>query len=265
MSKSSYNINKNSDNIDSHPLIIMYDFDGVILDSYGAILAAYSGMKNPKLKWNKDLLKKTKPLELIRRAEMGDTPEGSIQTGYRIFSKYEDLLPSHFDRIKFLTNVGRLVRVYEKKRGNFINGVYETMKKLHEGGVLQGICTNSEGNRLPYWLKQMNCEEYISAFTSRNDRHPYGVKPQPQSILNLVNKIKKKHNLGKINKSRVYFCGDTPSDIWAAQNAHIKSVAVLSGHGTYDELAYMGADFVLNSINDLLEIPQIKEYLEKNQ
>jgi len=247
----------------SHPIIIMYDFDGVILDSHGAIIDAFNEMKNPKLKWKHDLLKDIKPLDLIRRAEMGDNYRGSIYTAYGIFSKFQDILPSKWDRAVFLTNLGSNLRKIEKEKSNFITGVCETLKKFHDAGILQGICTNSEGSRVPYWLEKTGCKKYIDVWTSRNDRHPYGVKPQPQSILNLLLKIKKKHNLGKIDRSKVYFCGDTPIDIWAAQNAHIKSVAVLSGHGKYEELAYLGADYVLNSINDLLNLPEIKEFIQK--
>lgn len=246
----------------SHPLIVMYDFDGVIINSDGANFAAYCLMKDPDFKWNKEVLKKTHPIDLIRRFEMSDSHEGSIKTGIKMYQNFEDLLPARLKRIKFMIKMGLSVRKMEHLKSDFILGVTETMKTLHEAGIIQGICTNSEGQRLPKWLKKKECEDYISEFTSRNDRQEYGIKPGPRAILNLVNKLKKKHRLGPIDRNRVYFCGDNPSDIWAGQNARVKTIAVLSGHSRYEELSHMGADHVLDSINQIIEIPAIKKYIE---
>ncbi|MBD3350987.1 MAG: HAD hydrolase-like protein [Candidatus Lokiarchaeota archaeon] len=243
-----------------HPIIIIYDFDGVIINSKGADLAAYAQMIDEDINWNLNELKGLNPMDLIRRFEMGDNPEGTIQTVRAIFKKFADLIPNPFKRAKFLIKMGSSVRNIEYQRSDFIEGIPEVLKKVHNAGIIQGICTNSEGERLPNWLKAKNCEEYISGYTSRNDRHKYGIKPDPRAILHLVLMLKKKHNLGPIDRSLVYFCGDNVTDIWAAQNARIKSIAVLSGHGTNDELAFLNADYVLNSINDLFIIPEIAEY-----
>jgi phosphoglycolate phosphatase-like HAD superfamily hydrolase len=242
----------------SHPIIIMFDFDGVIIDSRGSCLAAIELMKNPSYKWNEEILKKTKSMDIIRRFEMSDSM--SSKQGFRnILKNFKDLLPNSTKRAKFFMNMGLRFRKYEYNANEFLPGIIQTLKLLNDSGIIMGICTNSEGNRLPYWLKKKNCEQYISACTSRDDKHIYGIKPDPRPLLNLLLRIKKKHHLGRIDKSQVYFCGDNATDIWSAQNAGLKSVAVLSGHARQEELGYIGADYVFESINDLKRIPQIQQ------
>lgn len=241
-----------------HPLIVMFDFDGVIIDSKGPRLAALQLMKNPWYEWNSDILKNCKPIDIIRRFERSDSVS-SIQGYKNMYKNFRDLLPSRFKRNMFFAKMGSIYRKYEYLKGDFFKGVPETLKKLYQSGIIMGICTNSEGKRLPYWLKRKGCEEYISTFTSRDDKHQYNIKPNPKILLHLLVQLKEKHHLGKIDLNRVYFLGDNPSDIWAAQNARIKSVAVLSGHGTYQELINLGSDYLLNSIVDIFTIKEIQE------
>lgn len=241
----------------------MYDFDGVIMDSFGSYLAAYAQMKNTHLNWDYTKLRGLKPLDVIRRFEMGDNPKGSYQTAHSVYEKLKDLIPARSKRVEFMINMGRTTRATEYQFGDFIPGALEILKSFNKAGIIQGICTNSEGQRLPTWLKKKDCMECISAYTSRNDRHEYGIKPGPRILLHLIAQLKKKHNLGPIDKNRVYFCGDNVTDIWAAQNARIKSIAVLSGHGSKLELTRLGADYVINSINELPQISEIKSFIEK--
>jgi len=244
----------------SHPIIIMFDFDGVLIDSRGSCLAAIQQMKDPSYKWNQELLKTVKSIDIIRRFEMSDSM--SSKQGFRnILKNFKDLLPHGTKRAKFFAKMGMKFRKYEYLVNDFIPGTIQTLKTLYDAGIILGICTNSEGNRLPYWLKRKECEQYISAYTSRDDKHTYGIKPDPRPLLNLLVRIKRKHQLGKIDKTRVYFCGDNATDIWAAQNAGLKSVAVLSGHARKEELGYIGANYVFNSINDLKQVPEIQEVI----
>lgn len=244
-----------------HPLIVIYDFDGVIINSKGANFAAYCLMKDESFEWDEEVLAETEPIDIIRRFEMSDSDEGSIKTGWKMYKNFADLLPGRINRIRFMIKMGLSVRKMEHRKSDFFPGVAGIMKTLYHSGIIQGVCTNSEGQRLPKWLKKKGCERYISEYTSRNDRHEYGIKPGPRAILNLMNKLKKKHSLGPIDKSRVYFIGDNPSDIWAGENARVKTIAVLTGHSRYEELSHMGADHVLNSVTEIIEIPEIKKEL----
>ena len=243
----------------THPLIIMFDFDGVLINSKGAELAALQMMRDPFFEWNQEELLKITPVELIRRFEMCDD-QSSFQSLKKLWFNFRALLPNWIKRIRFFVRMGRNFRKYEKIVGDFIPGISDTLKQLYEKGIIMGIGTNSEGNRLPYWLDKKNCRKYISAWTSRYDKKIYGIKPEPRVLLKLLISIKNKHNINKIDMNKVFFVGDNPTDIWAAQNANIRSIAVLSGHSTYDELAYLGADYVLKSINELPDLIENDEF-----
>ncbi|MHA1820851.1 MAG: HAD family hydrolase [Promethearchaeota archaeon] len=251
---------KNNDEFaNDPPMIIMFDFDGVIIDTKGPELIAYQCMKDSSLGWDQEVLKEMKPIDIIRRFEMSDS-ENSYRAIKKMYYNFKDLIPGTFNRIRFFSRMGRYFRDYERMKSNFIEGTIETLRRLHEKGVLIGICTNSEGSRVPYWLERTGCSEYVQAYSSRDDKHQFGIKPSPRPLLKLLERIKKKMNLKRLDKSKIYFCGDNPTDVWSAQNAGIHSVAVLSGHSNYDELAYIGADYILNSINDLFTIPEITNY-----
>jgi phosphoglycolate phosphatase len=51
-----------------------------------------------------------------------------------------------------------------------------------------------------------------------------------------------------IDPSAVFVVGDTPRDVRAAEDAGAVSVAVATGHFSYDELEAAGADHVLPTL-----------------
>ena len=60
----------------------------------------------------------------------------------------------------------------------------------------------------------------------------------------------------------MYLIGDLPTDIECAINAGVKSIALLSGHGTQTDLEMANPSVILREIKEILEIE--KEMEEKN-
>ena len=88
----------------------------------------------------------------------------------------------------------------------------------------------------------------------------YGVKPNPKILLYTLLKIKQNKEIkSKIDKSRVFFVGDNISDILTAKNAGVKSIAVLSGHSTREELEAVSPDFILPTLEDIFSIPDLSD------
>jgi phosphoglycolate phosphatase-like HAD superfamily hydrolase len=81
----------------------------------------------------------------------------------------------------------------------------------------------------------------------------YGIKPSARPLYALLRMIKHHYHLGPIDLNRVAFVGDNCSDIMSAKNGKIRSVAVLCGHGYYDEIAALQPTLILPTI---YEIPQ---------
>ena len=57
-----------------------------------------------------------------------------------------------------------------------------------------------------------------------------------------------------VKKQDCLFVGDSDVDIFTAKNAGVKSVGVLWGFRTKEELQNAGADFLIQNPKDLLEI-----------
>jgi len=72
-------------------------------------------------------------------------------------------------------------------------------------------------------------------------------KPNPESLLYTL----KKNNL---NPDEAIFIGDSIVDIHTAKNANIKSVGVLWGLGTKDQLLGENPDYLIKNPSELLAI-----------
>ena len=241
----------------THPPIVILDFDGVILPSTGAKIAIEQLVTDPRYRWNKDEVKKFQPIDLIRRVERVDSDK-NWRMGYEIYSAFKDILPNRKDRIRFLLSLQRNVRKVEYKYAEFFPYVIPTLTELSKYAII-GICTNSEEKRILRWISHYSISNLITAFTSRDDRKLYGVKPNPKILLFAVWKIKQMKNLGKIDKSRVFFVGDNASDVLTAKNAGVNSVAVLSGHSTEEELIKVHPDFIIPTLEDIFSIPDLSQ------
>lgn len=240
----------------SHLPIIIFDFDGVILPSTGARLALLRLLNDSRYNWDKNEVKKYHTLDLIRWIENVDSDKNT-RMGFEIFSKFKDILPNPFDRIRFLVTLQRKFRKSEYMHGEFFPFVIPTLKKLQTHAII-GICTNSEKKRIIRWLQHYSISDLITAFTTRNDRKIYGVKPNPKILLYALVQIKRnKHIIGKLDKSKVYFVGDNVSDVLTAQNAGVKSIAVLSGSASKEELQQVSPDYILSTIEDIFSIPDL--------
>ena len=239
----------------SHPPIVILDFDGVILPSTGAKIAIEQLFNDPRYRWNKDETKKLQPIDLIRRVERVDSDK-NWRMGYEIYRAFKDVLPNPVDRIRFLLTLQKNVRIAEYTFTEFFPYVLPTLGQLAKHAII-GICTNSEENRISRWISHYSISNLITAFTSRNDRKLYGVKPNPKILLFAIWKIKQAKNLGKIDKSRVFFVGDNVSDVLTAKHAGVNSIAVLSGHSTKEELLNAHPDFIIPTLEDIFSIPDL--------
>jgi pyrophosphatase PpaX len=70
------------------------------------------------------------------------------------------------------------------------------------------------------------------------------LKPNPDPIFLCLERL-------GCNFRDCLYVGDSPMDVMAGKAAGTKTVAVLTGVGTVDDLAKVGPDFILNSVKDL--------------
>ena len=134
----------------------------------------------------------------------------------------------------------------------------EVLIQFKRNGIHLGIVSNTSKKRLNYFKEKLNLDKYFSVFISRDDS-PYR-KPNPYPIITALKELKKKINYS-IDKDSVYYVGDLPADIECAKNAHIKSIALLSGHGTKEDLEKSNPTLLLQDIKNILETDYFKKFL----
>ncbi|MBY9003603.1 MAG: HAD family hydrolase [Candidatus Lokiarchaeota archaeon] len=234
--------------------ILLFDFDGVIITQKALEYTALIKLRLKFYRWqNIDGLRL---IDLARIFEQSDS-SNRIKALIRIYKNFKKYIPSRWRRIIFFIKFRRMYPKYEKYE-TFKPNLKEILLKLKEHDIPLGVVSNTSKKRLDHFINKLKLNDYFSVFISRDDT-PYR-KPDPYPVHLALNFIKKKHNLS-IDKNQVYLIGDLPSDIKSANNANIKSIALLSGHGTKEDLENSKPTYILEDISNLLELEPIKKFL----
>ncbi len=242
----------------THPPIILFDFDGVIITHTSLELAALKQLKNKWYNW-----KNTENMRLIDFARIFEQSDSKNKrkafTG--INRSYKNIIPNYFKRwfffVRFRLDYPKLEKIYDTLKPN----LEDTLKLFKENRFPMGIVSNTGKERLEYFSTKFELDNYFSVLFSRSDTEIR--KPSPYPIILALKTIKEKFNLPKIDKSMVYYIGDLPSDIICANAAGINSVATISGHGLKEDLVAENPTLVINEIKDLLKVEKIKKFLKK--
>lgn len=124
-------------------------------------------------------------------------------------------------------------------------GIRETLTKLTEKGVKISILTNKEHK---YAL--LNAETILGEFKFDaiiGERPGKPLKPAPDGIFEIA-------EITGIPLSQTLYAGDMKADVLTAKNAGIRSAGCLWGFGRKDDLAALGADFLISKPDELLDL-----------
>ena len=121
-------------------------------------------------------------------------------------------------------------------------GACEAVAALHRRGLLLALITSSSGP-LPF-LDRWEIREYFHAIIGRDDVSE--IKPHPEPLVSGLARL----DLPPADALNV---GDTPLDVRAGTAAGIRTIGVLTGAGTADQLRAEGAAVVLPSLSELLD------------
>ena len=237
-----------------HPPILLFDFDGVVITQKALEFTALHYSQKDYFSW-----KNTESLRLIDYARLFEESDSNnrVKALIQAYKAYKPYISNPLKRILFFIKFRRAYPKYE---------IYETMKPNLKS-ILElfntinaplGIVSNTKTSRLLAFRKHLNLDKYFSVYVSRDDS-PFR-KPHPYPILKVLEKIKQKYHF-PIEKDRVFFIGDLPTDILCAHNAGIKSIALLNGHGTEKALREVNPTYILEDISDITEIELFKKLL----
>ncbi len=238
----------------THPPIILFDFDGVIITQKALEYTALVHLKNKFYKW-----KNTEGLRLIDFARLFEESDSkNILVALKQMNKvYKPFIPSLWKRNLFFIKFRRMYPKYEKYEMLKPN-LEELLIQLKKRDIHLGIVSNTSKKRLDSFRNKLDLDRFFSVFISRDDT-PFR-KPSPYPIITALMQIKINFNYS-INRDNVYYVGDLPADIECAKNADVKSIALLSGHGTKISLEKANPTYIVKNINNIIEIEQFKKFL----
>jgi len=124
---------------------------------------------------------------------------------------------------------------------SLITGVEEMLQVLHRKYRLGIVSARSDSGVL-HFIQQFSLQPYFDILVS--GQTCYYSKPFPHPLLFAADAI-------QVQPERCLMVGDTAVDILAGKAAGMRTIGVLSGFGTQNELKKAAADFILKSIADL--------------
>lgn len=188
--------------------LVIFDLDGTLVDAYPAIVRSFNHVM-------KALVLPPQPEALIRRSVgWGDT-----------------------NLLKPFVQPGRLskaLKLYRKnhaaaltKGTRFLPGAKELLRTLKKKGYQLAVASNRPTKFSYIILEHLKMKEYFDDVLC-GDRLKKG-KPHPEIILRILKRL-------SIRPEEALFVGDMTVDVQAGNRARVKTVAVLTGSSTRQEL-----------------------------
>ena len=203
--------------------LILFDFDGVLADTLGDMIRFAQetcdelGVKHTVIQEN------LSNLEVMSFATFGRACE------------VPDPLVDDFVRLC-------LKRFAEKKSPPAIfDGFHNVIEQLSQNHII-AIVTGNTAQNVESFLAEHGLKEYIRAI--------YGID-SPGSKAEKISRARSQFAAGK---EAVFMVGDSISDIRAAREANVKSIAVGWGHQNVELLSQSKPDHFIHSPRELLEI-----------
>lgn len=124
-------------------------------------------------------------------------------------------------------------------------GVKETLTQLSEQGYTLTIASSRSHASLVELTNDMGIADCISYLIGADDVEK--AKPAPEPVLNTLDAL-------RFEASQALVVGDMAVDILMGANAGAKTCGVTWGNGAREELEQAGADYIINSIEELIEV-----------
>lgn len=203
--------------------LILFDFDGVLADTLGDLL-----------QFGQDVCDELGVNHTATKDDLSSLEVMSFATYGRQLEVPDHLIDEFVRRC--------LAKFGEKQSPpRIFKGLDEVVKKLSSSHTI-GVITGNSTENVKAFLAEHRLEEYIRAI--------YGVDMQGSK----VEKISWARDQFAKDGESVFMVGDSASDIRAAREAGIKSIAVTWGHQSAETLTRAKPDFLVRSPEELYKI-----------
>lgn len=125
-------------------------------------------------------------------------------------------------------------------------GILELLEYLKARGVKVAVVSNKSHAFVSSLVKRI-FGEYIQLAYGQREGIP--TKPDPFTVLEVIEKL-------GYQKEECIYIGDTNVDIYTGKNAGLKTVGVLWGFRTKQELIEAGADYIAKEVQDLYKLTE---------
>ena len=124
-------------------------------------------------------------------------------------------------------------------------GIVKTLKALKSQGFTLTIASSRSRNSLTELTRDMGIADYISYLIGADDVKE--AKPKPEPVLKTLAAM-------QFAASETLVVGDMAVDVLMGANARTKTCGVTWGNGTREDLKEAGADFIIDRMEELIEI-----------
>ncbi|MBE5734663.1 MAG: HAD family hydrolase [Clostridiales bacterium] len=210
--------------------LIVFDLDGTLIDSVPDIKDCINDMLK-KFGHKERQLSEIKQMighgarNLVKNAIGEDLTKDQLQAR---LDYYNDIY----------TNSG-------SPKTKIFDGIANVLNEFKARGFLLAVLTNK-----PQETTDDVYNTYLSEFGFDcviGQRPEFKIKPDPDALLYLLEKL-------NVKKENAFFVGDGETDVQVGINAGVKSVAVLWGYRTKNQLESAGATIFANEPKDLLNL-----------
>ncbi len=190
---------------------IVFDLDGTLIDSAPDLQAAVNSVLEEKGR-------RTLDLESVKHM-IGD---GVLKLLERAFAATGVPVPGE----ELPVIACRFLDFYEGHDADFTrayDGVPETLARLHEDGIVMGVCTNKPVQATEDILRKLGMRHHFVAVLGGDSLRGGIRKPDPRHIGATLEAM-------RAAASVAVMVGDHPNDITSARAAHIPVIAVSYGY-----------------------------------
>jgi len=211
------------------PKLIIFDFDGTLMDTSGVILSTIKAtIKEMKLPERTD--DECRSIIGIRTDEAGRYLYPELDISNKEFAK---VFRSNYDRLK------------KDAHENTFPGVLETLGKLRDAGCTIAIASSRRLTSIYDYLNGLRIRDWFAIVVGA-DSVTKG-KPDPEPVLTVLKAL-------DCDAESTLVVGDADVDIMMGNAAGCKTCAVTYGNGSYDSLKAANPDYMIAEFKDILEI-----------
>jgi len=209
--------------------LIIWDFDGTILDTEKAIVYA------------KQETMRQLGLPVADERACADTIGLSSRIGFA--QMYPELTEEMLDKcvVNYRANFDRAK--YEMPPTLF-PGVTEVLKELKDKGIILTIATSRNRRSLLDFLDKYGLSGFFSYLLAAEDTER--LKPNPDPVLRTMKEV-------GMGVKETIVIGDMPYDILMGKNAGVCTVGVTYGNASREKLIEAGADYTIDTIGELTD------------